>query len=64
MGTLRSWALAATVTLLAASDTRPDVGRPEAVITPETMSRVYGVEVAVLPVGRAGMRVCVPSARG
>ncbi|PWC50446.1 ABC transporter ATP-binding protein [Azospirillum sp. TSA6c] len=35
-------------------------GPPADVITAEMMREVYGAEVDVLPVGDAGMRVCVP----
>jgi iron complex transport system ATP-binding protein len=35
------------------------LGPPDAVITPDTMRTVYGVDVAIVPVG--GHRVCVPA---
>jgi iron complex transport system ATP-binding protein len=36
------------------------VGAPAEVVTSETMRTVYGVDVAVLPVGDSRLRVCVP----
>jgi len=36
------------------------VGAPAEIITPETMRRVYGVEVDVVPVGDGRVKVCLP----
>ena len=36
------------------------LGDPEATITPESLRRVYGVEVAVVPLPGHGRSVCTP----
>lgn len=38
------------------------VGPPDAVITPETMRRVYGVDVDVVAVGDGRIKMCLPKA--
>lgn len=40
------------------------LGPPESAITPETLRRLYRVEVSVIPVAERGIRICVPSLAG
>jgi iron complex transport system ATP-binding protein len=38
------------------------IGPPEAVITPATMHRVYGIEVDIIGVGEGRVKICLPKA--
>jgi len=39
-----------------------EIGTPDAVITPATMRRVYGVDVDIVAVGEGRIKICLPHA--
>ncbi|HYM04848.1 MAG TPA: ABC transporter ATP-binding protein, partial [Stellaceae bacterium] len=41
-----------------------EIGTPEAVITPQSLQRIYGVEVQVVDLPDHETRTCVPSVHG